>query len=454
MVPQWFGNLQIHDSNAWTDPRAGEDPEASADSPPARPLPSGKFLMVFPGQAELREASQARGAGPPPGPRGSSLQGLTPPLTAQRLKPIRQKTKKAVVSILDSEEVCVELLKESAGREYVKEVLLVSRDGARVTVYYPDDGRGVPLADRPPSPPPSTSSFHFDSLPEKYWRKYQYASRFVQLVRSKSPKITYFTRHARCVLMENAPGADFEVCFYDGTKVHRKAASVQLTETTGHAHTLPAGHALDDLPEGLRGYLEHASESHRVCLALEAAISEEERSSGGASFFPIIVGRRPGSVSSPQAASPALPTVQPAGPGRDHRAAAGAQALAPGPAALTEAALGPATAASAAGTSAGPEDPLPAPAQPLKSVFVRNVGWATQLASGAVWVQFNDGSQLLAQAGVSSVSYTSPSGQTTRYGENEKLPACIRQKLQCLSSILLMFSAPTALRGVEGFPSA
>lgn len=36
------------------------------------------------------------------------------------------------VSILDSEEVCVELLREMAGQEYVKEVLQVSRDGTRV----------------------------------------------------------------------------------------------------------------------------------------------------------------------------------------------------------------------------------------------------------------------------------------------------------------------------------
>lgn len=57
--------------------------------------------------------------------------------------------------------------------------------------------------------------FFFFSL-EKYWRKYQYASRFVHLVRSKSPKITYFSRYAKCILMENSPDADFEVWFYDG----------------------------------------------------------------------------------------------------------------------------------------------------------------------------------------------------------------------------------------------
>lgn len=68
----------------------------------------------------------------------------------------------------------------------------------------------------------------FSFLPqEKYWRKYQYASRFVQLVRSKSPKITYFTRYAKCVLMENSPGADCEVWFYDG-KYHLEMKNFSL----------------------------------------------------------------------------------------------------------------------------------------------------------------------------------------------------------------------------------
>lgn len=102
---------------------------------------------------------------------------------------------------------------------------------------------------------------------------------------------------------------------------------------------------------------------------------------------------------------------------------------------------GPGQTAATTGTSISSS--LPKSAQLLKSVFVKNVGWATQLTSGAVWVQFNDGSQLVVQAGVSSISYTSPDGQTTRYGENEKLPEYIKQKLQCLSSILLMFSNPT-----------
>lgn len=32
-------------------------------------------------------------------------------------------------------------------------------------------------------------------------------------------------------------------------------------------------------------------QGHRICLALESIISEEEKKSGSAPFFPIIVGR-------------------------------------------------------------------------------------------------------------------------------------------------------------------
>ncbi|XP_016399441.1 serine/threonine-protein kinase PLK4-like [Sinocyclocheilus rhinocerous] len=55
-----------------------------------------------------------------------------PPLCAVRLKPIRQKTKNAVVSILDSGEVCMELLKGQGTQERVKEVLRISHDGSMV----------------------------------------------------------------------------------------------------------------------------------------------------------------------------------------------------------------------------------------------------------------------------------------------------------------------------------
>lgn len=352
-----------------------------------------------------------------------------------------------MVSILDSEEVCVELLRECTSEGHVKEVLQISSDGTMITVYYPNDGRGFPLADKPPLPTDNISRYSFDNLPEKYWRKYQYASRFIQLVRSKTPKITYFTRYAKCILMENSPGADFEVWFYDGAKIHKTEDLIHVIEKTGESYTLKNESEIMSLKEKMKIYMDHANEGHRVCLALESVISEEETRSRSSSFFPIIVGRKPGNTNSPKALSP--PPVNPsyskgeqASPSRlsMNTAAFPTQAPVHNPSTATAEGLGHTATATGASFSSSS---LPKSAQLLKSVFVKNVGWATQLTSGAVWVQFNDGSQLVVQAGVSSISYTSPDGQTTRYGENEKLPEYIKQKLQCLSSILVMFSNPT-----------
>lgn len=64
---------------------------------------------------------------------------------------------------------------------------------------------------------------------EKYWKKYQYASKFVQLVKSKTPKVTLYTKYAKVMLMENSPSADLEVCFYDGeSNIYIKYVMMQL----------------------------------------------------------------------------------------------------------------------------------------------------------------------------------------------------------------------------------
>ncbi|KAM5255648.1 serine/threonine-protein kinase PLK4 isoform 2-T2 [Ctenodactylus gundi] len=490
MIEQWFGNLQMnahlretteHNShgpnrvfqgqpdlqdtsrNAWTDTRARKNSDASENVYSAKQLNAMTYMTTGPhskpeiiqervfGLDPFYEQTKAQGMESTVGYQKRTLRSITLPLIAHRLKPIRQRTKKAVVSILDSEEVCVELLKEYTSQEYVKEVLQISSDGNTITVYYPNDGRGFPLTDRPPLPADNVSRYSFDNLPEKYWRKYQYASRFVQLVRSKSPKITYFTKYAKCVLMENSPGADFEVWFYDGAKVHKTEDFIQVIEKTGKSHTLKNENEVNSLKEEIKVYMDHVNEGHRTCLALESIISEEEKKSGSAPFFPIIVGRKPGSTSSPIALPPPS-AVDPNcsmrnGPSLNRlvmsSAASPTQAPVPNPSVVTTEGLGRTTTASGTNSSHSLKDCLPKSAQLLKSVFVKNVGWATQLTSGAVWVQFNDGSQLVVQAGVSSVTYTSPNGQTTRYGENEKLPEYIKQKLQCLSSILSMFSNPT-----------
>ncbi|XP_071609928.1 serine/threonine-protein kinase PLK4 isoform X2 [Heliangelus exortis] len=388
--------------------------------------------------------------GKEPAPQKPSLRSLVSPLSAQRLKPIRQKTKNAVVSILDTGEVCMEFLKEHHSQELVKEVLRISCDGNVIAVYHPNEGRGFLLGDRPPAPPEDICMYNVDNLPEKYWKKYQYAAKFVQLVRTKTPKVTFYTRYAKCMLMENAPTADVEVCFYDGAKIHKTDGIIRVIEKSGKSFTLKREKEAG-LKKEIQAYMDHANEGHRICLALEAAVLEEEKRSESVPFFPIIVGRKPGNTESPQAV--ATPLLDNTNYPKEVMALNRNIAASSAPPVQTPSCPPPVvscekptfvttTAETTCSSSAHPTECSPNSAQLLKSVFVKNVGWASQLTSGAVWVQFNDGSQLVAQAGVSSITYTSPDGQTTRYGENDKLPEYIKEKLHCLSSILVMFTNP------------
>lgn len=65
----------------------------------------------------------------------------------------------------------------------------------------------------------ATHTYH--DLPPRYWKKYQYASHFVSLVRSKTPKVTIYSDQAKCMMMENGPSPDFEACFYNGKSMVR-----------------------------------------------------------------------------------------------------------------------------------------------------------------------------------------------------------------------------------------
>lgn len=52
----------------------------------------------------------------------------------------------------------------------------------QVTVFHPGDrGKGVAVSDCPPLPLSACKTFTFESLPAKYFKKYQYAVRCVML---------------------------------------------------------------------------------------------------------------------------------------------------------------------------------------------------------------------------------------------------------------------------------
>uniref|UniRef100_A0A8C1FVM8 Serine/threonine-protein kinase PLK4 n=1 Tax=Cyprinus carpio TaxID=7962 RepID=A0A8C1FVM8_CYPCA len=351
-----------------------------------------------------------------------------PPLCAARLKPIRQKTKNAVVSILDSGKVCMELLKGQGAQERVKEVLRISCDGSMVTVYQPNEGKGFPVLDHPPSPPEDILICSYEDLPEKYWKKYQYATKFVQLVKSKTPKVTLYTKFAKCMLMENTPNADLEVCFYDGAKTHKTREQVRVVEKNGKSYTVKGDIGLSGLSPECRLYMELSEEGHRMCLSLEAAITaEEQRSAKNTPFFPITIAV-PAEVAQVCLSPPQPPHITPS----VRHACTFSQSTS---------VLGFLDVAKGSSPQSGKDERTVNSGKVLKSIFVPNIGWASQLTTGEVWVQFNDGSQLMVQVGVSCITFTSPDGHITRYKENEKLPELVKEKLHCLSSILGLLSS-------------
>ncbi|XP_068136107.1 serine/threonine-protein kinase PLK4 isoform X2 [Hyperolius riggenbachi] len=380
-------------------------------------------------------------------PGHRSLRSIVSPLSSDRLKPIRQKTKNAVVSILDTGEVCMEFLREQNSQERVKEVLRISCDGGLVYIYHPNEGKGFPLDDRPPSPPENMLSYTFDSLPEKYWKKYQYALKFTELVRSKTPKVTYYTRYAKCMLMENSPNADFEVCFYDGAKIHKTAEFIRVIEKSGKSHTLKDGSRISGGNDEMKYYVDHANESHIICLSLETAVNIEEKKGENLSLFPVTFGRRPvipdvmKPLTQPTATQDTGCRQRDQGRSDQLFASSTSPNHVPNinPSMLSY--EGSVFSAQTGPCSNATKTHTPDPGQVLKSVFVKNVGWASQLSNGAVLVQFNDGSQLVVQPGVSTIIYTEPNGQVTRHGENDRLPDYIKSKLQCLSSILMLFAS-------------
>lgn len=216
------------------------------------------------------------------------------PLCAKRLLPTRHQTKNAILSILENREVCIEFIKKRGQpkKEMVCEVCRISPDGLRIILYEPEGGKGVPPSNTPP-PLPSLGTdqiFSFESLPEKHWKKYSYAAKFVDLVRAKTPKVTYYTDKAKCLLMENL--TDFEACFHEGGKVTQSVAEgVTLIDAAGCRLNLKSVSECSDLSATFELMWNHAQEGRNHCLLLESTLAQLPGEN-----FPIIVGRRPNAL--------------------------------------------------------------------------------------------------------------------------------------------------------------
>ncbi|XP_070567105.1 serine/threonine-protein kinase PLK4-like [Ptychodera flava] len=388
------------------------------------------------------------------------------PIKVDRLRPIRQRTRNAVVSILKNGEVCLEFLKSKENEDRVVEVLMISDSGTKITVYHPNKGKGLPVLDIPPQTSASAKAFSLQSLPGKYLKKYQYAVKFVQLVKTKTAKVTLYSDEAKCILMENAPQADFEASFYNGGKVTKTPASVTVIEQGGKSHNYvslsQSGH---NMPSEIRSMLEHANICHQTCLDLESAMESLERQIGHGPFFPIVVRRRPTAnveIKTKEDDQKMEPKITSEEAKQTKYTHANERVTVTSPSLFTPH-VSPTSLLSFNGTvySTCMRSELNPGGQaadsklnvrshldkshPLsinnivKSIFVPDVGWASQLSSGEVWVKFNDGSQLMVQVSNMTVKFIDSNGNAFQYTHQDKIPECVKRKLSKLTTIVEMF---------------
>ncbi|KAJ0180554.1 hypothetical protein K1T71_003958 [Dendrolimus kikuchii] len=216
-----------------------------------------------------------------------------PPLCADRLPAISHRTRNAILKI-DSTGVVVEFIKKKGKdrEEKIVEICKISKDGMKIIIYSTDNNKGKDVnLEYDPNP---DEVFTYHNLPQKHWKKYLYASRFVDLVKAKTPKITLYTSLAKCQLMES--GTDIDLFYYTGEKVmFTSSDGLKIIDknlkTHYNASTSP------DLKYIFDHFEECSNRMKRIQMAL-SCISDE--------CYPLIIGKRPvqTSVSQQVAASP------------------------------------------------------------------------------------------------------------------------------------------------------
>lgn len=202
-----------------------------------------------------------------------------PPLCAERLPTISHRTRNAILKI-ESSGVIVEFIKKKGKdrEEQITEICKISKDGMKIIIYTVDNKTKPLNTDHDPKP---DEVFTYHNLPQKHWKKYLYASRFVELVKAKTPKITLYTSLAKCQLMENT--TDIDIFFYSGEKVtYTNSEGLKIIDKNLKTHYNLA--TAPDLQYITDHFEECSNRMKRVQTALSGIPDE---------CFPLIIGKRP-----------------------------------------------------------------------------------------------------------------------------------------------------------------
>lgn len=210
------------------------------------------------------------------------------------LRPTRQASKNAVLNIMERNEVVLELIKVKKNQQYIMEVIRIDSENDNIIVYQPNNGKGCLISNRPPVAPTEKGSFlQFDykNLPQNYWKKYDLASKFVKMVRSRTPKITLHIDEAKCILYDTSP--DFEAHFFQGTKFHiSKEGTIKISNPDGTSLMLNSSSRSTCLSPDMQEMLEKSHKWHQYCLEEEQIREKRQEIYKDIVQFPLTIGRR------------------------------------------------------------------------------------------------------------------------------------------------------------------
>lgn len=340
-----------------------------------------------------------------------------PPLNTVRLQPTRHKTKSVILSIVEEPpgEVVIEFLKKNNSKK-VQAVCRISSDGLRIILYKPNGGKCIDVRDDPPELPGTGADNHFsyESLPEDHWKKYLYAHRFVQMVRAKTPKVTFYSECAKCQLMENLE--DFEMFLYNSGKVVKKDAGFQVEgNMTGRR---------------IEAITEHAEKCYKHCIEIERRMSEMPQEFP---CFPIIIGRRP--------AEHATPKQQPQGNTFNNYISASHTPVTKPNFYMPAYSFEKTPLTSQRIPPLGHYNPR-VPETPLSFHHIAFAGVKNveNCSDGSAQIHYYDGSRMEALKGGNGINYWTPDGQAIKYNKDEcdsqKLPHSVQVKFDALPNVL------------------
>ncbi|KAJ1551337.1 hypothetical protein HK096_001004 [Nowakowskiella sp. JEL0078] len=233
-----------------------------------------------------------------------------PEFTTSRLKPIKQTTKHGTICILQDGRVVLEFLGD-------EDILVISSDSSIIDVY--PKSSNIPNISNNFNSRPSIS-FTREALTSSYHKKYRYAVRFVDLVRSKTPKIIFYSPQAKCMLMENGPLADFDMNFYNGIKVHNSTTRAILEfhvppplnpstlQSTTHTFSLANINDLQ-LPPHLLPVFRHVQECLAQCSDIERTSAKDTQTK-----YPLVLRAEAATTTSSTTAIPSTERILPPPP--------------------------------------------------------------------------------------------------------------------------------------------